>query len=256
MGATESKTLTEVMNEVAVDVVQRTVQNCTTTATQDQLLQVDYVNGNVDISDSTFTQGMSVDMSCMLSDQKTSEIANELATKVVQFAESESRGLLVPPGGTEASAVSDIANDIKTSLTQESVQNSLSVSSQSQKLQFGYVGKNFTAKNVTMSQTMEVVAKSIVNTSMIQSVINKVSNDLDQTSSSKSTGTDAVIADGLFGLLGAWAYGVIGVVVIISLLLFGFMFYFFFGGSEQQQRERRQWVSENANNMGRRRRRF
>lgn len=255
MGTTSSKSTSEILNEVAVDVVQRTVQNCTTSATQQQIMQVDYVNGNVDISHSTFTQAMSVDMSCLLSDQKTSEIANKLATEVVQFAEAKSRGLLVPPGGTEASIISNLTNDIKTGLTQESVQNAITTGEQTQKIQFGFIGGNFIAKNVTMSQTMEIIAKSIVETAMVQSIINDVSNKVDSEATSESTGTDAVVADGLFGLLGTWAYGVIGIVVVISLLLFAFMFYFFFGGSEQQQRERRQWVSENANNIGRRRRR-
>jgi hypothetical protein len=256
MGATESKSTSEVMNEYAVDVVQRTIQNCTTTATQTQIMEVGYVGGDVDLSSSTFTQGASINMTCALSDQKTSEIANKLANDVVQFAESKSKGLLVPPGGTEAEIINNITNDIKTSLTQESVQNSAADTAQYQKIGFGFVEGNFVARGLTMSQTAEVIAKSIVDTAMIQTIINDVSNKVDLTTSTESTGAETAIAEGLFGMLGAWAYGVIGVVIVIALLLFGFMFYFFFGGSEQQQRERRQWVSENANNMGRRRRGF
>jgi len=256
MGTTASKSTAETLNDIAVEAVQRTVQNCTTTASQDQIMQVDYVVGNVDISGSTFTQGMTVDMQCMMSDTKQSEISNTLTNTIKQFADATSKGLLVPPGGTEAETINDITNRIKTGLTQESIQNSMTAVSQSQKIQFGFIGKNFTAKNVSMTQTMDVIAKSIVQTSAVQSIINKVANDIDQSSTSESTGAETAIAEGLFGMLGAWAYGVIGVVVIISLLLFGFMFYFFFGGSEEQQDKRRAWVQKNIDSASRSRGRF
>lgn len=256
MGTTASKSTSETLNDIAVEAVQRTVQNCTTTASQDQIMQVDYVMGNVDISGSTFTQGMTVDMQCMMSDTKQSEISNTLANAINQFADAKSKGLLVPPGGTEAETINDITNRIKTGLTQESIQNSMTDVSQSQKIQFGFIGKNFTAKNVSMTQTMDVIAKSIVQTAAVQAIINDVSNVVDQKSTSESTGAETAIAEGLFGMLGAWAYGVIGVVVIISLLLFGFMFYFFFGGSEEQQDKRRAWVQKNIDSASRSRGRF
>lgn len=237
MGGTSSKSESKSLTDIAISAVQSVVQNCTTTASQEQIMKVGNVGGNVDISGTTFSQGATVNMDCLLTDTKKNEMSSILSNTIEQYANAKSKGLLVPPGGTNADVINDMQNKIKLSLNQNSVQNSLTATSQNQRIQFGNVSGNFVAKNVSMEQTANLVAKSIVQSSAVSSIINEVENKLKQASTSESTGAETAIAEGFFGMIGGVMNAVIMVIGFIVLVALGIVAYFFMGsGSEQRMK--------------------
>lgn len=228
MGGTTSKARSEIISNLAISAVQETVQNCVTNATQQQIIDVGYVGGNVDISGSTFKQAMSVDLSCVMNSKNSSEISAAIANVIVQNANAESEGLLVPPGGTEAEVITDLENNLSVALRQSDIQNSISNVSSEQRITFGYVGGNFIGKNMSFDQTASVIAKSIVSAEKVQSIIASVANDITQVAESKSKGADAVFADMIGNIFSG--IGLMIMLPLIILVIVGAMIYFMTSG--------------------------
>jgi hypothetical protein len=247
MGATESTAAFDVLNEVAINAVQRSVQECTTIANQDQIFEVAHVGGNVNISGSTFQQSSSVDVSCVMDSSKELDIKSAISNDLVQKVESEVKGLLVPPGGNMSEVITEICNQLEFNLTQEDIQDSFVEVAQQQRISYGFVGGDFVAKNLTINQTLDLISNTFVSTESVQKVIGDIINTGRQEAATKSTGLAAGAIEDVTGMLGSWGTAVIGVVAMIFIIILAVVAMLLFGnGGEKKQDAIRQMMMYRA----------
>ena len=91
MGGTSSKTTVDILNSVAVSASMRTVQSCTTAASQNQLIQLQAV-GDVTLGDINQNQGVSVNTECLFSTAKKNEMAASMSNDIVAKLSASSEG--------------------------------------------------------------------------------------------------------------------------------------------------------------------
>ena len=227
MGGTQSKTTSEILTEIAINVTQENIARCIQAATQDQLIEVHRVAGDVTISGTTMEQGMSVDMQCTMSSEMQSDLQAKIAAAVSQYANAEGIALLSALGSTEATVENDIAGIFDAHVRQTNLQEAVQQSMQKQGVIVTDVGGNAVIRNVSMKQTMEVMAKAIITSSGYTSAIADISNKIDQSAKAKETGP----LDSLFKMIGnittGWFIMIIGIVLVGGLILIFFLKYLF-----------------------------
>lgn len=236
MGNTNTKSSIDVVNSMAIRSIQETIQNCTTTATNNQLIDLGYVVGDVTIDGLTQKQGISVKMDCVLESNTTNKMAANIASVIKQYADAESEGLLVPPGGTEVEVISNIENDLEIAMRQTDAQESVSEATNNQTIQAAYVGGNFVLKNVTMDQSIQMVATSIVKSTKVQETLAGILADLDQKSTATSKGTDAIIGDTISSIVDSITSSVgllIALPIIIIFIFIGVIMFMNSGGGKK-----------------------
>lgn len=192
MGGTSSKTTVDILNSVAVSASMRTVQSCTTAASQNQLIQLQAV-GDVTLGDINQSQGVSVNTECLFSTAKKNEMAASMSNDIVAKLSASSEGFLKSFGGSHSDAVTNIKNMFTAAVNMVDIQNNVTSSMQRQTLSVN-AGGNLVAGNISQSQTAEIIAKSIVESKNTNKVIQDIANAVDQNASSSNVGTAAALA--------------------------------------------------------------
>jgi hypothetical protein len=179
-GGSKSRTTADILNEISVNAVQRTISDCVGSATQQQIISADYVAGDVNLSNLNFTQNASVRTDCVLSSQKQNEIKQTIAATIAQYAQSQGQAVLGILGSSRSDAETRIRNRMSTNITQEDIQRSVASSVQQQKVQFGTIGGDFIMRGATFEQSARIVAQGVVNSQQVNSVIGEIANQLHQ----------------------------------------------------------------------------
>lgn len=226
MGATSSKTINEQVNELAVAQVASTISNCTGSITQTQEMNITAGDGDITIGgDITQRQVATIDLSCVFSASKQSEIQRDLSVVLAQAAKAKAEGSVPNLGGTEAEIANNIQNRFKLEVTQQDEMNTMAIINQSQTMNISTTGKGaITAKgNITQEQTAELIAKAMMQSSGYMKVLDSVSTDIKQVAETESTDTFSSIAktigDTVKGVSTALILPFVIVGIIILMLL-------------------------------------
>lgn len=219
IGGTRSKNSVESLTEIAVNVTQKTVNECSSSIQNVQNIEVDWVAGDVDLSGLNLTQNASINMECLMTASKQNEIQNEIANALAQHAAAQSEGALQSLGGTQADAAALIKNKFQSSVKQEDVQRSTSMITQEQNVRFGTVGGNFIMQGATLDQSAEIVSRALMESEGYNKVITEVASDLQQVTDAESTGLDAVIGETVENIAKTLGISTVGAFAIIPVVI-------------------------------------
>lgn len=215
MGQRSSSTA-KAVSEVVATVTQSTVSRCTTIATQNQLIALGNVAGDVTISGVSMKQGTSINSSCLLSSNTQSELSQKISDQITQVAASKGTDILGLFGNISSSTNTQLTSHVAAAINMQSVLETTAAASNSQSITTGNVGGNLVLKDVTMDQTITMVVKAVQDAVMASSAVQEVIATIDQTSTSESVG----ILDGLFSGYGmAIAASVVMCVICLIVML-------------------------------------
>jgi hypothetical protein len=224
MGGTGSKssTTSDTLTDLSIKAIQSSISKCITTATQSQLLSIKSVKGNVTVTGTSLSQGSSVKMDCLLTSDSQSDIQASISNAIVQWAKSQSEALLGVLGKSEAEAVSNVKNKLAVSISQTTLQEALSLASQKQAVEIGDVEGNVVISGLTMTQTLEMVASTIIKGTAYSTVISDIATSMDQSSESTQTNPIAEVIDSVGSIvstaLSSWMI-IVAVIVICGALI-------------------------------------
>lgn len=227
MGGTTSKNTLDVLNQIALDVAQSNTSRCVATATQQQIIEASNVAGDFILDGATLSQGVSINMDCLLRSDTQAKIQSEISTQIAQYADSQGQAMLSALGKTSAEAAANIKTLFSSSVKLDTLNESITKSLQVQTIRGVNIGGDMIVKNVTMSQTADVVAKALIQSSSYAEVINTVAQAIDQKSSAKEESP----LQGLFDMISGGMWLVIGLVVAAAVVVVVFIRYFFNSGA-------------------------
>lgn len=222
-----SRNRATVVADTAIEVMQRNIARCVTAATQEQLMEIRDVGGDVVIDGTSMMQASTVDMRCALSSQMQSDIQSEIAAKLSQYAESNGIALLSALGGSSADVETEIMNLFDASVEMSNLQEAVMQSLQSQRVVVGNVGGNVTIANTTMTQSLKMVAEAMVEYGGYSTAISQLQADIDQAAKTTDTGPLDSLFDTIKSSVNSWIFLVIGVALIGGIVLLFAMKYLF-----------------------------
>lgn len=216
-----ARSTTEVLSEVAVNVVQRNLQECATNTQQLQEINVEFVAGDVTLSGLNLRQQAAIDAECALQASRQNEIQNEISEVITQELEAQGQGFLSLFGRTRTEAQNTIRQFFTTNITQEDLQRSMTQISQTQRINIAGVSGNVVIENATLDQSARIVAEGIVNTEAYSGAINEISRRIDTTAEAEEENPLSFITDIFQGLTATTGLIIGGIILFIILLIFG-----------------------------------
>jgi hypothetical protein len=219
MGGTQSKSISEELNQLVTNVMADSFLECTSIASQSQMIELNKVTGNVTIENVNLNQGVSVDLSCVMQDSKKIDVANRVAQAIAQLADSKGEAVLSALGSTKAEATSKIFNELKNNINANTTTELSRMSNQTQ----GITDKktiegNVVIRGVTMVQGARETAASLMKTKAYSSVIDDAITKIDQKVAAMEKNPLAELISSIFSIPGMLiALGIGGLVVIILL---------------------------------------
>jgi hypothetical protein len=146
MGGSSSKTTVSKLTDIAMNVVNKNVQSCVVSATQSQLIRVQNVHGDVNLSGTTQKQGVSIDMKCAFSSATQNQIQDQLASEISNLAQSTTGD--ITSGKAQSVSTTDIKNILKSNVQNESLSEQVSTAIQKQTVSVTNVGGSVTASDL------------------------------------------------------------------------------------------------------------
>ncbi len=220
MGGTQSKNTSEVLTEIGTDIAMESAMKCTSSATQQQLLEFGKIAGDFTLSDASFKQGASIDMQCMMDNSTQADIASKLGNQVAQVASSKGQAALSALGNTKSQVSSNIKNKIMNNISNTTTQEMINSINQTQKIGAQEVGGSVVIQNLDMDQSANIIAKGLMESESYNSVIQEAATAIDQASSTEET----TIMDSIFGsfsktmIASAIIAAVVGIVIIVFIV--------------------------------------
>lgn len=246
----KSSTSLSVCNDLAVNVSMDSIMSCSSAATQQQLIELKDVKGNVNISGVSMTQGASVNMSCVMDSVKQNEIAMKVSNALAQQAEASGQAVLSALGNTKANASANIHNKIMTNISANTTMEMSASVNQTQAITVANVGGNVVIANVSMEQGAQVIAQGLMKTQAYASVINEVATAMDQKSKSEEKNPIATVIDSIGKAVGTVMSApilIFGGLIVGALVLFVLIkFVFKSGGSSSSAPVVQQSTSSSA----------
>lgn len=230
VGGSKSSSSAELLNQIAISATQSIISRCVTQATQQQLLSVKNVAGNVSMSGVSMSQGASVDVKCMMTAQVQSAIQNQIANDIAQYAQSQSEAFIGALGQSIAEAKVNIQNRLSLAVNQSTLQESFNAAIQDQQIEVANVGGNVIMKDISMAQSLQLTAETLINGTAYSTVINDIANAVDQTTDAKQTNPIAELIDSVGGIFSSWIGMVIAIATVGGVVMLVFVFMFFRSG--------------------------
>lgn len=227
MGGTQSKSSIDVLNSISSSVTQNIVKSCSTAATQNQLIQIQNVAGDVDLTGTSQKQGTSINSECLFSSNTQADLQNKLAQDLVNKADASGFPIVSALGSTKADAIINLKNQFSSSVNQSDLQQSITTSLQQQQISVANVGGNVIAKGINQDQTSEIVAKSIMQSSGYASVINDLAQKIDQ----KSTSSESIFGNFFSNISSYFLIGMVVVGLIFFIIFMWIMYKLFFSSN-------------------------
>ncbi len=220
-----SSTKTEVLNQAVNDALIKSVQQCSTAALQNQLIEV-VGDGNT-LDNVEMSQKLTSLAKCASSQEAVSALAANMASQLKQTAEAQNTALLGALQGSESKTEAEIQNIIENHITLDSMQSMISTLEQKQTITV--VGKGNTLKNISMAQTMEAIS------TIMSDQVSKISSEL-TTNSSAEQAASSKVDDPITNALKAIGEIMTGplkmFVIIFIVLIVGFLVWWSSGGSD------------------------
>lgn len=231
MGGTTSRSRAQIITDTSIENITKIVQNCVGTATQQQLLEISNVGGDINIGCINQEQSSSIDMTCVLQTQSKQEIDQQVTNNIMQQVNAVGVGVVSALGRTQAETELNVKNMLKTRTANLTSQDVTASINNIQSIKFNNVrGSVIVGNCINQSQTARVVASGILNSTSYQSVINGIATQLDQVAAAKETNPiseivksvgDAVgsIVSAPAMVIGQLVLGVVIFIVVIVLII-------------------------------------
>lgn len=178
-----SKTTVEVLNDICTQVTMDTIMKCTAVATQEQMIALK-AKGDITISDVGMSQGVSINMNCVMQADKQNEIKDKVSAAITQNADSKGQAFLSLFGNTKADAIANIKNKLTNTVTANDELDFKTQLSQQQTIS-AEAGGNIIMANISMDQSAKIAASALMKTATYSTVINESANKMDQKASSE-----------------------------------------------------------------------
>jgi len=229
MGGDTSKSVSDVLTDIAIDAAYNQVSRHVTTASQSQLIKIRGVGGDVNISNIRMKQGSTVNIRSLMSSDVQSKIQNDIATAIVQKAESKGISLIGALGRTKSEVRSRIRSILRTNVRIDNIQEEYNNAIQRQELNVGWVKGNVVIGNVDMEQTMKMTAEILMTSTSYAVALNKIANSVEQTATAKQENFLDPIMKTISSVTGKIALVVGGIVIAGAIVMIFVAKYFFTG---------------------------
>lgn len=182
MGAGQSQSLStsQTVTNIATDVIMKHSLECIISANQSQLIEVKNISGDVTFDGSKLSQGSSLDVKCMMSLDKQTNMTNDISTALSQYAEAKGETVLSALGGSSAKIKNDLITEFKNSLQDLSETSFINTLTQNQEIKVANVGGDVVMKDITMDQQAKMVAETLLQSKAYHDVINSFASKVDQ----------------------------------------------------------------------------
>lgn len=230
MGNASTKNIIETSIDLSINVITTAMQDCATTLTQDQLLQV--IGDGNSVSHVNFRSMMNTDISCMQETKVQNDISSKISNKMEQMAKSILGALSLNPGNADAENI--IKNSIKLGTKIQSAFNQKCgteiKSSQTLKVQ----GDNNIISFISFDQAISLIKNCVSHSSAVNDIKNDIENTAKQIASAEKKGISlmflAIIVIGIVMFVGvggtkiATSPAFIGGVVVLVFMFLAVMF--------------------------------
>ena len=207
MGASQSTTSVNVVNQSIIDAVIQNVNNCSATSTQSQ--QVTFSGLGLF---SSASQTATLNLQCLQNVKVNNDLITSMAQKIIQDAQSQAVALM--PSYSGSNAQTSLSNYLQTKITNSTIQNCANNAVQTQNITFTGVQIG-SSSSQTLSLFSECMQKALNNNQVAQNIV----QDTSQTVSSKTSNP-------LDFLSQYAAYVVIGIIAfIILIIVIGYMIF-------------------------------
>lgn len=209
MGASQSSTSVDVVNDSIITAIVNNVNNCQGNLTQNQ--QVDFSGFGLFNS---VKQTATLNLQCLQNITMNNQLSMQIAQQIQQEAESQAVALM--PSYSGSSNTVKLANYIQTKVATETIQNCATSAIQSQQVSFSGIQIGAAA-----TQTLNLFSKCMQSVLNNNNVSQGVVQDITQKATSKTTNP----LDFLSGIFSS-----IALIVIAVVIAFIFVAYYFLGG--------------------------
>ena len=175
MGAVFVKSSVDVINDMAINILQESIGRCVKNLTQQQIIEVRNVRGDFRAEGINMNQTANVDFQCILSSQNQAQVQEKLINNIINYAQS--RNAIGVFGGD---ARTYLQNVFKTNIDQKTLQESLYSSAQRQGYKVANIGGSAYFVGLNLNQATNLTAKTIISNSQYADVIRDIGNKIDQ----------------------------------------------------------------------------
>lgn len=225
MGASQSKSKSTnvIINDIVTDIIMQSSQNCTSSNNNVQNMSIsdlDLDNCDFNISDISQTANVNTVFVCNQSVQNTTELANQLSTKLDNELEAKIKGLNIGLNNVETETINILKNSIKTNVDISNISSCISNQTNIQdfnikKIKLNCRGKKFNINNINQLIVSSLVANCIQNNSNVTQAANELDTIIKNKQSSSLEGFDLNT-----GIIVSAVSSILIAVSIVSILLF------------------------------------
>lgn len=226
MGGSSSKSSITKITDIAFNAVNKNIQSCVGAASQNQLIKIQNVHGDIDLSGTKQKQGVTINMKCAFSNEMQNQIQNQIASDISNYVQSKG-GDITALAASSSKSDTTIKNILKTSIHNETLSEQVASAIQSQTVSIADVGGSVIASGLTQEQGAKVVSEAIVDTAQYTGALMKVAAYVDAQAKAENKGIFNSMFDMLGSLFNSWT--MIAVVFIAVFILIGFVAFIMFG---------------------------
>ncbi len=216
MGGSQSKSSTSVLSKMAVDAVTKNIMSCKGNSIVSQSFSLEG-DGNV-VNGIKQVQQFNLSRDCANSASNIADMQQAVVNVIKQHADAQTKSLIsVLEGKSDSEVNTIIENDVKQSITQETITEVISNTMAMQQLRIK--GNNNTIINIDQSQTLEILEKNV------QNVINniKIIQDINSVSKSESTSKNESGIVSIVSSMFSFTFLII-LVVVIAFVIVGVLY--------------------------------
>jgi hypothetical protein len=215
MGGSESKNSTEIIQESVSNVLFETIQDCSVSATGNQIFEMQGCN-NVHYTDVDMMQVIKFDVTCLQGSDVDVDIQNKIIADLKQKAETESVALLGALNSDGSVNEATIRSSVENNITNSVIQNCVSHIDLNQTVGC-YDSNDSSATNIKMDQFSETLMSCDQYSSAMAAIVNDLGAQSDQDGSTVVKGP----LDSFFDMIGdifdagmmLWVIGMLVVLV-------------------------------------------
>ena len=149
-GSSSSESTITKVTDIAYNAINHNMQSCVGSASQNQLIKLNNIHGNIDLRGVQQSQGVSVDMKCAFSTEVQNKIQDQIASDINNLVTS--KGGDFTAGSSSSATNTNITNILKTTIDNKSVSEQVTQTMQSQTVSITDVGGNVIASGLTQEQ--------------------------------------------------------------------------------------------------------
>lgn len=213
------------LNQTTINAIERSIQNCQSTAVQTQNISQTSAGDIIIGGDISQTQTMSVNLSCVQEAMQNGSMATEISNAIAAEIKAKNKGTLAfLDKGTDAETEVWINNIVNANVTHDSEQVMNQYMAQSQSIDQTTAGRILVGGSILQNQSAKGVAEQIASTTQIQKAVLDIANEVDMKTKTENTGVVPSVVDAISKMFTAMAMAIpliIGGIILFIIVLIG-----------------------------------